>query len=109
MADEIAATHQGGPGGATTNVMATATELELPGQMRQTASSLLVEQDQSKARGEPGSNVVVVDSTQPIVAAIREELQKFHRPRSPNHAAISVINDPELLQNDGDCTDQLNL
>ena len=95
MAEEIAATH----GGTSANVMATATEVELPGQTRQTSSSLLVEHDQSGAQF--GSTTTVIDSTQPIVAAIKEELQKFHRPRSPNHSGISVINDPELLQEDG--------
>ena len=42
MAEEIAATHEG----TTANVMATATEVELPGQTRQTSSSLVVEHDQ---------------------------------------------------------------
>ena len=96
MAEEIAATHKD----STANVMATATEIQLPGQARQTSSSLLVEHDQHF-----GSTNTVIDSTQPIVAAIKEELQKFHRPRSPNHGGISVIEDPELLQHDGDSVD----
>ena len=93
MAEEIAATHEG----TTANVMATAIDVELPGQTRQTSSSLVVEHDQ------PGVQFgsTVIDSIQPIVAAIKEELQKFHRPRLPNHSGISVINDPELLQEDG--------
>ena len=96
MAEEIAAIHEG----TTSNVMATATEVELPGQTRQTSSSLLVEHD--KTNGEQfGATNTVIDSTQPIVAAIKEELQKFHRPRSPNLSGISVINDPELLHEDG--------
>ena len=97
MAEEIAATHEA----TTASVMATATEVELPGQTRQTSSSLLVEQESGV---QPGGTNTVIDSTTPIVAAIREELQKFHRPRSPNLNGISVIDDPELLQieKDGD-------
>ena len=95
MAEEIAATHEA----TTASVMATATEVELPGQTRQTSSSLLVEQESGV---QPGGTNTVIDSTTPIVAAIREELQKFHRPRSPNLNGISVIDDPELLQKDRD-------
>ena len=85
------------------NIMATASEVQLPGQARQTSSSLLIEHDPSASHF--GSTNTVIDSTQPIVAAIKEELQKFHRPRSPNHGGISVIDDPELLQHDGDSVD----
>ena len=91
MAEEIAATHEE----STANVMATATEIQLPGQARQTSSSLLVEHDPNF-----GSTNTVIDSTQPIVAAIKEELQRFHRPRSPNHGGISVIDDPEQVARD---------
>lgn len=99
MAEEIAATHEE----STANIMATASEVQLPGQARQTSSSLLIEHDPSASHF--GSTNTVIDSTQPIVAAIKEELQKFHRPRSPNHGGISVIDDPELLQHDGDSVD----
>ena len=34
----------------------------------------------------------------PLIKAIKEELQKFQRPKSPNLAGISIINDPDLLQ-----------
>ena len=85
MAEEIAATHEE----STANIMATATEVQLPGQARQTSSSILIEHDPSASHF--GSTNTVIDSTQPIVAAIKEELQKFHRPRSPNHGGISVI------------------
>ena len=33
-----------------------------------------------------------------IIKSIKEELQKFQRPKSPNLAGISIINDPDLLQ-----------
>ena len=99
MAEEIAATHEE----HTANVMATATEIHLPGQARQTSSSLLIEHEPNDPHF--GSTNTVIDSTQPIVAAIKEELQKFHRPRSPNHGGISVIEDPELLQHDGNSVD----
>jgi len=32
----------------------------------------------------------------PLIQAIKEELQKFHR--APNLTGISIINDPDLLQ-----------
>ena len=99
MAEEIAATHEE----PRANVLATATEIQLPGQARQTSSSLLVESPRNGSNF--GSPDTIIDSTQPIVAAIKEELQKFHRPRSPNHGGISVIDDPELLQHDADSVD----
>ena len=34
----------------------------------------------------------------PLIKAIKEELQKFQRPKSPNLAGISIINDPDLLE-----------
>ncbi len=40
------------------------------------------------------------DVATPLIKAIKEELQKFQRPKSPNLAGISIINDPELLQQD---------
>ena len=33
----------------------------------------------------------------PLIKAIKEELHKFQRPKSPNLAGISIINDPDLL------------
>ena len=36
----------------------------------------------------------------PLIKAIKEELQKFQRPKSPNLAGISIISDPDLLQQD---------
>lgn len=40
------------------------------------------------------------DETGPIIAAIKEELQKFQRPKSPNLSGITVIPDPELIKKD---------
>ena len=40
--------------------------------------------------------------TAPIIAAIKEELTKFQRPKSPNLAGISVISDPSLLKKESD-------
>lgn len=40
------------------------------------------------------------DVATPLIKAIKEELQKFQRPKSPNLAGISIINDPDLLQQD---------
>ena len=34
----------------------------------------------------------------PLIKAIKDELQKFQRPKSPNLAGISIISDPDLLQ-----------
>lgn len=42
------------------------------------------------------------DPTGPIIQAIRDELQKFHRPKSPNLSGISIINDPDLLKKESD-------
>ncbi len=44
------------------------------------------------------------DPTGPIVAAIREELQKFQRPHpgAASLAGITVINDPELVNKNDD-------
>ena len=38
------------------------------------------------------------DVATPLIKAIKEELQKFQRPKSPNLAGISIISDPDLLQ-----------
>ena len=42
------------------------------------------------------------DVATPLIKAIKEELQKFQRPKSPNLAGISIINDPDLLQQEQD-------
>ena len=39
----------------------------------------------------------------PLIKAIKEELQKFQRPKSPNLAGISIISDPDLLVQDQAC------
>ena len=45
--------------------------------------------------------------TTPIVSAIKDELQKFQRPRTPNMQGISIINDPELLATEEDNTSKI--
>jgi hypothetical protein len=56
-------------------------------------SSSLDEDDEDKPDRDP---------TAPIIQAIREELQKFHRPRSPNLTGISIISDPDLLNKESE-------
>ena len=40
------------------------------------------------------------DIATPLIKAIKDELHKFQRPKSPNMAGISIINDPDLVQQD---------
>eukprot|EP00095_Tigriopus_kingsejongensis_P009409 maker-scaffold143_size313727-snap-gene-1.22 protein:Tk09409 transcript:maker-scaffold143_size313727-snap-gene-1.22-mRNA-1 annotation:"PREDICTED: uncharacterized protein LOC100142575" len=42
------------------------------------------------------------DNSVPIIQAIKDELQKFQRPKSPNLTGITIINDPNLLYKESD-------
>ncbi len=44
----------------------------------------------------PGSNSSDPQNPVPLIQAIKDELQRFHR--APNLTGISIINDPDLLQ-----------
>ena len=59
-------------------------------------------QEPLPGRDDPSGSGSGGDPTGPIIQAIKDELQKFHRPRSPNLTGISIINDPELLHRESE-------
>ena len=49
-----------------------------------------------------GARDLLEPAGEPIVKAIKDELQKFQRPKSPNLAGITIINDPNLAKKESD-------